>query len=473
MLDEHAGRDAFVEVDGEAEQAREGLHRQADVDAVRGVQQEVFFEVLQDGVDAEHDGDADADGHERDPAVVHEDLVHDDLEEQRDDQADGADGEDGDGDLHQQGPLTEEFRDEPAEAELLIFVDDRIMLLHEDDAVGVFLFPLLLVHERDARAVSVGHIGVPDGDLHDRFRLVVLGGLFLLRFGGVGIRAGDDLVGLLDQGFGRELRLVALAGFGIGDAFGDFAHSAEDGEPAVLLDGHAGERRADLRELVPLHADFLRLVLEVVGDLAEEADGRLVLGDRVFVHQAADVGVVAVMLHDGGEAVEGGLLAVDRAAAHFHADEDGLAGPGFEELVLLEEEHLALDFCQRIEHGVAFLLDAALQELADAEVEHPVAVVKLKEDRRTEEGSEFLDGDVAAAFGREPQLVCELQAEFQGILDVFKRGQEGVEVARLRHHLDDFLETQQKRISVVGILTHEISILFMNRTKKWLRIALI
>ena len=180
------------------------------------------------------------------------------------------------------------------------------------------------------------------------------------------------------------------------------------------------------------------------------------------------------MLHDGGEAVEGGLLAVDRAAAHLHADEDRLAGPGLEELVLLEEQHLALDFGQRIEHGVAFLLNAALQELADAEVEHPVAVVELKEDRRAEEGGEFLDGDVAAAFGREPQLVRELQAEFQGVVDALKRGQEGVEVARLRHHLDDFLEAQQKRVSVVWILTHEISIVrFMNRAKKWLRIALI
>ena len=402
VLDEHAGRDAFVEVDRETEQAREGLHGQADVDAVRGVQQEVFFEVLQDGVDAEHDGDADADGHERDPALVYEHLVDNDLEEQRDDQADGADGEDGDGDLRQQGPLAEKFRDEPAEAELLVFVDDGVMLLHEDDAVGVFLLPLLLVDENDARTVAVCHVGIPDGGLLDRLRLVVGGSFLLLRGLGFGIGAGDDLVGLLQQGFGRELRLAVFLGFGIGDAFGDLADAAEDGETSVLLDRHAGERRADLRELVPLDVDFLRFVFEVVGDLAEEADGGFVLGDRVFVHQAADVGVVAVMLHDGGEAVEGGLFAVDRAAAHLHADEDGLAGPGFEELVLLEEQHLALDFGQRIEHGVAFLLDAALQELADAEIQHPVAVVELEEDRRAEEGGEFLDGDVAAAFWREP-----------------------------------------------------------------------
>ena len=38
----------------------------------------------------------------------------------------------------------------------------------------------------------------------------------------------------------------------------------------------------------------------------------------------------------------------------------------------------------------------------DAEIEHPVAVVELKEDRRAEEGGEFLNGDIAAAFGREP-----------------------------------------------------------------------
>ena len=303
---------------------------------------------------------------------------------------------------HQQGPLAEEFRDEPAESELLVLVDDGVVLLHEDDAVRVFLVPLLLVHEGDGRAVSVGHVGIPHGDLLDRLRRIVDGGLFLLRFLGIGIRAGDDLVGLLDQGFGRELRLVGFVVLRVGDAFGDLSHAAEDDEPAVLLDGHAGKRRADLRELFPLDADFLRLVFEVVGDLAEQADGRFVLGDRVFVHQAADVGVVAVMLHDGGEAVEGGLLAVDRAAAHLHADEDGFSRPGFEELVLLEEQHLALDLGQRIEHGVAFLLDAALQELADAEIQHPVAVVELKEDRRAEEGGEFLDGDVAAAFGREP-----------------------------------------------------------------------
>ena len=169
-----------------------------------------------------------------------------------------------------------------------------------------------MVDELDARTVPVGHIGIPDGDLLDRFRLVVDGGLFLLRLGGIGIRTGDDLIGLLDQGFRREFRLVGFAVFGIGYAFGDFAHTAENGETSVLLDGHAGERRADLRDLVPFDADFLGLVFQVVGDLAEEADGRFILGDRVFVHQAPDIGVVAVMLHDGGEAVKGGLLAVGK-----------------------------------------------------------------------------------------------------------------------------------------------------------------
>ena len=442
MLDEHARGDLLVEVDRQTEQPGERLHREPDVDAVRGVEQEVFLEVLEHGVDAQHDGHADADGPQGRDAFVHEHLVHDDLEEQRDHEPDGADGQDGDGDLGEEGALAEEFRDEPAETELLVFVDDGVVLLHEHETAGILLLPVLLVQEDDLRTVAVGHVGIPDGDLLDHLRLVVDGRRFLL-IRGIGIGAGHDFVGLLDERFGGELRLFVF-GVGMRDALRDLADAAEHGEAAVLLDGHAGECRAEVRDLAPLHADFAGLVLQVVGDLAEQADGGFVLGDGVFVHQAADVGVVAVVLHDGCEAVERSLLAVDGAAAHFHADEDRLAGPGFEQVFLLEEQHLALHLGQRIEDGVAFLLDAALEEFADAEIENPVPVVELEEDGRSEERGEFFDRDVAPAFGGEPQLVCELQAEFQGVFDILKTGQEGVQIARLRHHLDDFLETLQK-----------------------------
>ena len=311
VLDEHAGGDAFIEVDRQTKQFREGARRQTDVDAVRREQKEVVLEIFESGVEQEHDHDAESENGQRVVAFMHENLVDDQLEENRNCESDEADRENCESDLAEQCALAVEFRNEPAQPERLIFLEDRIMLLEEHEFAGEFLFEIFPLLELHPRLASVLRDGVPDGDLEFEFgffRLPVFGSL-------------DG-----DRRFARVLRKFRSSGrFRRFD--GNLADSADDDGRAVFFECDCGIRRAELREFLPGDFDDFRREFKVFRHLAEETARGLVFGNRVFVNQPADVGVAAVVLDDRGEAVERGMAAVDGASGEFDFNENGVAFP--------------------------------------------------------------------------------------------------------------------------------------------------
>ena len=311
VLDEHAGGDAFIEIDRQTQQFREGARRQTDVDAVRREQKEVVLEIFESGVEQEHDHDAESENGQRVVAFMHENLVDDQLEENRNCESDEADRENRKSDLAEQCALAVEFRNEPAQPERLIFLENRIMLLEQHEFAGEFLFEIFPLLELHPRLASVLRDGVPDGDLEFEF------GFFRLPVFG-------SLNG--DRRFARVLRKFRSSGR-FRRFNGNLADSADNDGRAVFFECDCGIRRAELREFLPGDFDDFRREFKVFRHLAEETARGLVFGNRVFVNQPADVGVAAVVLDDRGEAVERGMAAVDGASGEFDFNENGVAFP--------------------------------------------------------------------------------------------------------------------------------------------------
>ena len=119
--DQGAGGAELEVRQGQAQQMAEDLAAEDGIDAVAGVQDQVL---AQPGHDAGEDHEQDQGDTEDDQGavgLVDDDLVDDDLGEQRGGEGDELDGEAGEEDVAPDFLVLEEFGDEPAEAEGLLF----------------------------------------------------------------------------------------------------------------------------------------------------------------------------------------------------------------------------------------------------------------------------------------------------------------------------------------------------------------
>ena len=118
--------------DGQFQQVGEGLLRQADVDAVGGVEQEVLAQEGEHRIEQQgerHPAGQDIQGR---VALVDDDLVDDQLHEDGHGQRQDVEHQGADGHVAQELALAEEFGDEPAQAEGLFVVEQRVVALEQD-----------------------------------------------------------------------------------------------------------------------------------------------------------------------------------------------------------------------------------------------------------------------------------------------------------------------------------------------------
>ena len=132
----------------------EGLRRDANVDPVGRVEQQVAPQEAEDGVEHQRDSDADRQHVERRIALVHQHLVDDELEEDRRDEGQRVEHDGRDGDVGEQPPLAHQLGDEPAEAETLRCRDRPPATLHEQRRARPQRAEFLLATEKRLRLRS-------------------------------------------------------------------------------------------------------------------------------------------------------------------------------------------------------------------------------------------------------------------------------------------------------------------------------
>ncbi len=97
--------------------------RDPDIDFAGCVEQEEAPQESESSVEQEGDTDPDGDDLQCLHCVVHEDLVDHDLKVKWNHESDQMDEQRGDGDIAKRGSLTEDFGDEPLQAEWLVAVE--------------------------------------------------------------------------------------------------------------------------------------------------------------------------------------------------------------------------------------------------------------------------------------------------------------------------------------------------------------
>ncbi len=117
VLDQDARRHLLEMGERQAEEMREGLHRHADVDAVRGVEQQVAPQEREAGL--EHEGQDDAAGEHGQGGIgfVGQHPVDDELREQRDGEPDGVERERRHDHVGEEPALAQDLWHEPQETE--------------------------------------------------------------------------------------------------------------------------------------------------------------------------------------------------------------------------------------------------------------------------------------------------------------------------------------------------------------------
>lgn len=119
--DESAGGTVLEIGQRQTQEVAEDLAAQYGIDAVAGVQDEVLAQPAH-GAGEEHEQDeGDTEDDEGALGLVYDDLIDDDLREERRSQADQLDGQAGEQDVAPDGLVLEEFGDEPVETEAGFF----------------------------------------------------------------------------------------------------------------------------------------------------------------------------------------------------------------------------------------------------------------------------------------------------------------------------------------------------------------
>ena len=116
----------------QAQQVAEQPSAELDVDAARGVAEDVGAQRVEHAFEQHHDDQADDEHIERGQAAVHEHLVHHHLEEQRADQREELKEEGDHEHLAQQLAVLDEAGQEPGEVELRQFACQRCAAGDED-----------------------------------------------------------------------------------------------------------------------------------------------------------------------------------------------------------------------------------------------------------------------------------------------------------------------------------------------------
>jgi hypothetical protein len=111
------GRHALEEGDRQAQQVTEGARRHPDVDAVGRVQQDIAAQERQHRVEGQRDHHAARQHIQRRMALVHKDLVDDELEEDRHREPEQRQEQDRKCDIGEQPALAHDLGQEPAQAE--------------------------------------------------------------------------------------------------------------------------------------------------------------------------------------------------------------------------------------------------------------------------------------------------------------------------------------------------------------------
>src|SRR5262249_12609404 len=132
VLHENAGGRALEEVDRQRQQACEGSRGDADVDLVRGEQQQVALEEGEGGIEQDGERDADRQNVERRVGVVHEHLVEDNLDENRYRKREQVQGQCGGEDVAEDPSLAQKLGDEPPKTKGLPLIGEAMHPLEED-----------------------------------------------------------------------------------------------------------------------------------------------------------------------------------------------------------------------------------------------------------------------------------------------------------------------------------------------------
>ena len=228
----------------------ESLHRGGNIDLVRGEEQEIASDEFHETVENHRTDDTDTDRIEGHDAFVHQDLVHHDLEKQRHDQRKERDDADRQRDLAEDPFQFQEFGNEPAETERLIFIGQPVGLFQQETLAAVDLPELCLIHEVEPVSGSLV-FRIDHRDFHD---------FILIR-----------------------------------------TDAAEQDLFPVLFDADRRIGIAELEQTFPVEIPLFDLEFVIGSDLVKQGIAGLIFTDGVIMHDAADVHVDTVMFGDIAE----------------------------------------------------------------------------------------------------------------------------------------------------------------------------
>ena len=389
MLDEHTAGDSLVEIHRQIQQFTESLGSQADIDAIRGKDEQIILQKLQNRVEHEGNTHRDPQHGEGGIALVHQHLIHHQLEEQRSHQPDGADGEHRQRYLAQQFLLPGKLRHKPQQTKGAVLIQQGEHALEEHHLAG-----------------KAGLVILPRNPFYCRH---------------LPLRMGRRVPHPEHHG--------QITGFGCIRRGCHLAHAAEHHCLAFRSHGHAGVYVLTFLQRGPLHAAGAGGQPQVIRHLAQQAHAGLLL-HRIFMQQAAHIRIQIMVAANAHQAVKHGVPTICRKVLIGKiAQETGLALPRFLQSRLLQENDFTAFLAQRVENSKMLFL--TLGAAAAPQENHPVAVLQLQQNRRPEMGSQQIQVGIIPPF--------RLQAQFlQHRLHLCRRLQSGIphqrlHIASIRH----------------------------------------
>ena len=247
---DHAGGGELEEVDRQRQQVAEGAPGDMHVDLVGGRQQQHLAQVAERRIEKQGDRHADGEHGQGRRALVYQDLVDDELEKQRRGESQDVHRHAGDDHVAEGGALLEDLRDEPAQAEGLLGVEERMRSLEQDDVTAP--------HFAERCLGMKGHAGCIGQGIDD-------GHLFGVAF-------------LLDANH---------------DHAGPGLETAQQWKHALLGD-----------ELLPTQVVRLRLYADVRSHPQHQRCLRLFIGQCEVVDQPLRIDPDALVLGDGGQTLD-------------------------------------------------------------------------------------------------------------------------------------------------------------------------
>ena len=242
-------------------QMLECFRRGRNVDLVRCEKEQVAPEIIQDPVEQDHGHDPDPERIQRGKSLMHDHLVHHDLEKERGNQRDQGHHHDQQRDLEKDPLQLDEFGKEPEQAERLILVGQLVEAFEEQSRSRVFF--LKFVRPDEAELPLLGRFGrIQDGD--------------------------------------RALRGILRV----------LAPAAEHGVFPIALDAEHRIRLTDPREFFPSDFDFFRDQAVVGRHLLQFEEGGFLLPERIFMQETPGIHGDLMMSRDRGQAEKAGKLPV-------------------------------------------------------------------------------------------------------------------------------------------------------------------